>query len=611
MQRVALINWKNINQDYDLAKIFSSLSTSWVIEWLEVQSWKVTPWYAFIDITRDSNTFPILFQNSADVVIDTTWTKKVYIEITQSNIDDWNNNNADWTWIWEIKTNSTYPTSNFVKLASITAWVITDEREYIQIKDILKLIWLTQNITTTWDITANQFYWDWSNLSWIISDVGATTTPTTTWENITIWNTLVLWANIDGALPADADEVFWRNSTQKRSQKFTIWATDWNITDVVLWLSKVSSPTDNLTVRIETDNAGNPSGTLADVNATAQIAWTTLTTVRTEYTLTFTWIFTLTAWSYHIVLGRSGSLNDSIYFKMWSSGQNVWTVDWFSYYWSWSSWIVATNHYMSFDLWVLQAWVYKSDASNINKINFVWFANATITTWNNIKLNTSWVDWNQTGLIAWKDYYLSNTPWEIQATPWTNKIHVWKAISSTEIKINNTDKYNSETYEQKTTWEKSVTYLAWKCLNTDASSYTWFQDWNIWSWAYITYNSAQNGYFELWQVPNWVTWISKMEILFYSTYNWSKNWNFQFSTSSFLTRHRKDTSYQKDSWWMIKALSTSNNSTLYSFEWDTTIHDSISLQDWDFLSFVMYNQTWWTSYTADIKIKGIKITYTS
>ena len=79
MQRVALLNWENINQDYDLAKIFKSLASSWVVEWLEVQSWKVTSGYWFIDVTRDSETFPVLFQNTADLVIDTTWTKKVFI----------------------------------------------------------------------------------------------------------------------------------------------------------------------------------------------------------------------------------------------------------------------------------------------------------------------------------------------------------------------------------------------------------------------------------------------------------------------------------------------------------------------------------------------------
>ena len=81
MQRVALINWENINQDYDLAKIIKSIITNWVVEWLEVVNWKVTPGYAFVNITRDQESFPIIFINSEDLILDTNWTKKIYIEI--------------------------------------------------------------------------------------------------------------------------------------------------------------------------------------------------------------------------------------------------------------------------------------------------------------------------------------------------------------------------------------------------------------------------------------------------------------------------------------------------------------------------------------------------
>lgn len=130
MQRVALLNWKNKNKDYDLAKIFKSLAVSWVVEWLEVQSWKVTPGYAFIDVIRDWITFPILFENSSDVIIDTSWTKKVYIEIDQTKVDDWSINNVDWTWIAVIvATETSYPSENYISLASIDVWVITDERK--------------------------------------------------------------------------------------------------------------------------------------------------------------------------------------------------------------------------------------------------------------------------------------------------------------------------------------------------------------------------------------------------------------------------------------------------------------------------------------------------
>lgn len=135
MQRVALINWTNKNQDYDLVKIFSSIATSWVVEWLEVQSGKVTSGHAFVDVVRDGITFPVLFTNTQDVIIDTTWDKKVFVEITQDNIDNGSINSSDGSGIWEIKTDSSYPLNNFIKLASIYSWAITDERSFINLKD--------------------------------------------------------------------------------------------------------------------------------------------------------------------------------------------------------------------------------------------------------------------------------------------------------------------------------------------------------------------------------------------------------------------------------------------------------------------------------------------
>ncbi len=134
MQRVALINWENINQDYDLSKILESLATPWVVKGLEVQSWKVTKWYSFVEITRNSTKFLVLFENTEELNINTSGTKKIFIEINQNNIDDGSFNESNWEWIWVIKIASNYPTKNFLKLASIDNWIITDEREFLDIR---------------------------------------------------------------------------------------------------------------------------------------------------------------------------------------------------------------------------------------------------------------------------------------------------------------------------------------------------------------------------------------------------------------------------------------------------------------------------------------------
>lgn len=62
------------------------------------------------------------------------------------------------------------------------------------------------------------------------------------------------------------------NSEFRRAQSFQI-PTLAIITSVDLYLKNGSSPpSDPITIRIETDNAGVPSGTLADSNATGTIA---------------------------------------------------------------------------------------------------------------------------------------------------------------------------------------------------------------------------------------------------------------------------------------------------------------------------------------------------
>lgn len=70
-----------------------------------------------------------------------------------------------------------------------------------------------------------------------------------------------------------------------------------------LAVNKSGTPTDNITVRIETDNAGNPSGTLAHANATASVAGASVSATMGSLTFTFAGAFTLTTGSvYHIVV---------------------------------------------------------------------------------------------------------------------------------------------------------------------------------------------------------------------------------------------------------------------------------------------------------------------
>jgi len=89
------------------------------------------------------------------------------------------------------------------------------------------------------------------------------------------------------------------------AENFSIGTTN-NIGFIGAFVSKIGTPPDTVTVRIETDNAGNPSGTLVDANATVSYpvasmpVWTTLS----EVILQFPGSFSLSASTTYFVVYR-------------------------------------------------------------------------------------------------------------------------------------------------------------------------------------------------------------------------------------------------------------------------------------------------------------------
>ena len=71
----------------------------------------------------------VVFENTTAVTINTSGTTKVWVQIPQANINDGTlNTNSDGTNIGSIQTGASYPSSNYVPLASVTSGVITDAR---------------------------------------------------------------------------------------------------------------------------------------------------------------------------------------------------------------------------------------------------------------------------------------------------------------------------------------------------------------------------------------------------------------------------------------------------------------------------------------------------
>ena len=132
MLRTALLWGNTITLDADLSKYIETVSDQWVIEGLEVSSNSVAPGKPWVKATRSNGeTIMTLVQNTEALAVDTSGTKKIWLEIKQEAIDNGLLNNEDWTWIAEIKTWPSVPAQNSLILASLADWVAKDERNLI------------------------------------------------------------------------------------------------------------------------------------------------------------------------------------------------------------------------------------------------------------------------------------------------------------------------------------------------------------------------------------------------------------------------------------------------------------------------------------------------
>lgn len=224
--RSALLNWANINYDKDITKLLSAIAQSWVVSWLQVQTGKITAWYSFIEVDRSGDKFFILVELTSDYTIDTTWTKKIWIEVNQDNINNWNINSPDWIWISIIKTGSFYPTLNYIPLANIVSGSIADERSYCKVKNdkyvfsksiteltdtLISNPTIGQSLQRNWSkwINANPSFVD---ITWVIKAYAWVTAPT--------WYLMCDWSAVSRTTYST---LFWLIST-------TYWVWDWTTT---------------------------------------------------------------------------------------------------------------------------------------------------------------------------------------------------------------------------------------------------------------------------------------------------------------------------------------------------------------------------------------------
>ena len=151
---------------------------------------------------------------------------------------------------------------------------------------------LTENIDPVWE--------DWDAWDCLFNETAPTFAESTSKQNI--WD---IASNTRIAFP-----VFWSG---------VAWTT------LKLWLCKTSSPSDNLKLRIETDNAGEPSGTLFDANAISSIEAASLTTSLADTTMTLAGSITIPKWQRcRVVLYVWDYWSETV---NWTNYYNVWYIN--------------------------------------------------------------------------------------------------------------------------------------------------------------------------------------------------------------------------------------------------------------------------------------------
>ena len=478
-------------------------------------NWQIAWGKAIIRCTRTTGTFAweeILasFESTTTENISTSGNKKIYIEIPEVYVNDSTaitDTLTQWAnlWVWRIVSSSDYPThSNYIPLWEVTGgdWQnATDLRPEV--------------LRRGKPNTISYFGWNWeeerididnSSLNKYLMSNGAWIAPS--WEEGWgggSWS----WENFKRTFTTDSDllakSMFWVEplaTTDNVNSTIQFWMTsvtklffttilNWGDFDsIVLNLKAVNSPSDSLSVRIETlDANGQPSWTLVDVWAYGTVS---PTSTATDTTINMSGIITwLTAHTkVAVVISRSWTASDSNYYELWclNSTKVISTI----YQYNGSSWSIWTVS------WCVDCDWFASDAvvqaTSTNWVGWVWYCETWATAWNDFTwilqgtIDYSWA-------VSWQKYYL----WATGTLSTTGSILVWKSIESGVLQIWSSVWGGQAIYDAivDVNWEWDYTSISdaiseWKKnIFVKDGTYT-MSSWTLSSWDFSMIGESKN-----------------------------------------------------------------------------------------------------------------------
>jgi len=219
-----------------------------------------------------------------------------------------------------------------------------------------------------------------------------------------------------------------------------------SMTTLKLALKKFTSPSANLSIRIETDSSW-ASWTLVNANATASVTSASLTTSLADTTATFAWAFTIPLWQkVWIVLNQAWDVvNGTNYYGVWYVGRDTTTRGGRLYNWSVYGSLQTSVFYYTSSAWLLDKVLSKTDSDFSYQLptdGIIRLASSTASAWSSMVCYTKGIATWFTSLVINSYYFIWSTPWSLSLTPWTNSYCVWMAITTTDMNI-----WDAITYE--------------------------------------------------------------------------------------------------------------------------------------------------------------------
>ena len=126
------------------------------------------------------------------------------------------------------------------------------------------------------------------------------------------------------------------------------------VTKVRLWLKKTGAPTGNITISIETDSGGVPSGTSVSNGDSSNVDVTTLATTYGWIVFKFATNPTLTAGTqYHIVLKSSFSISNSAYVNWGADNYDLIYPNGVMSHYDGTTWTTEINYNACFEVYII------------------------------------------------------------------------------------------------------------------------------------------------------------------------------------------------------------------------------------------------------------------